>query len=449
MTGKIKKMHWSSAQVIITGFLFLILAGTVLLMLPVSSAEGRWTSFTDALFTSTSASCVTGLVVKDTATYWSGFGQFIIILLIQTGGMGVVTMALAISLLSGRRISLSQRQFMQDSISARQVGGIVRMTGFILRTSLCIELLGAFALSLVFIPEFGIPKGIWYSLFHGVSAFCNAGFDLMGVKSNFSSLVDYTGNGIINITVTALILTGGLGFATWADIRQYGMKIRRYSMQSKIILVTTAMLVIFPMIYFYYYEFSQDRWAYLTEAEKLWASFFRAITPRTAGFNTVDMTAFSEHSLLVTIVLMLIGGCPGSTAGGMKTTTIAVLFLSMSATFMRKGNPDRFGRRIGNETIKNAATIFMMYTVLFVTGSMAISMAEGLPLSVCMFETASAIGTVGLSLGLTPTLGMFSRTILILLMYLGRVGGLTLIFATVKGVRNGSGKYPEEKITVG
>ena len=447
-SSKVKK-HWSSSQVIIFSFAAMILVGTILLMLPVSSRHGGWTPFLDALFTSTSASCVTGLIVQDTATYWSGFGQLVIISLIQIGGMGVVTMAIAIAIVSGRKISLRQRQTMQDAISAQQVGGIVKMTGFILKCSLLFEFMGAVAFSFVFIPEFGPVKGIWYSVFHAISAFCNAGFDLMGVKSQFSSLVSYTGNGIVNMTVMLLIIIGGIGFAVWGDIVRYGFNLKRYRMQTKVVLATSAILIFLPSLYFYFFEFSLPVWGGMTLSEKIWASVFRSVTTRTAGFNTVDMTQFTEAGILMNIVLMLIGGSPGSTAGGMKTTTVAVLFATAFAVFRRKGSPNYFGRRIGEDAIRNAATILLMYVVLCVSGAMIISIAEGLPMMICLFETASAVGTVGLTLGITPGLSAISRIVLICLMYFGRVGGLTIIFATVKGVQNGSARYPLEKITVG
>ena len=449
MVTRKKKKRWSSSQIIMAGFGALILTGAFLLMLPVSSASGQWTPFIDALFTSTSASCVTGLIVQDTATYWSAFGQTVIICLIQIGGMGVVTMAIAIAMASGRKISLSQRRLMQDSISARQVGGIVKMTGFIIRTSIMIELAGAALLSLKFIPEFGFFKGILFSVFHSISAFCNAGFDLMGVKTKYSSLMDYSGDAVVSVTIVFLIIIGGIGFAVWEDIKLHRADFRRYRLQSKVALTATAVLIVAPFIYFFFVEFSRQPWQGMELKERILASLFRAVTPRTAGFNTVDMTLFSESTMLITIVLMLIGGCPGSTAGGMKTTTIAVLLITMLSVFRRESSPDCFGRRISDDTIKNAATILMMYVTLFIAGAVTISIVEDLPLIACMFETASAVATVGLTLGITPALGAVSKLILTGLMFLGRVGGLTIIFATVKGVQNGSARYPLERITVG
>lgn len=444
-----KKKHWSSAQIILRGFAALILCGTLLLMLPLSSRSGRWTSFTDALFTATSASCVTGLILHDTATYWSAFGQRIILVLIQIGGLGVVTVAVALAMVSGRKIGLSWRQTMQDAISATQVGGIVRMTGYILKSCAVIEILGAVCNSFVFVPEFGLIKGIWYSVFHSISAFCNAGFDLMGIKTQFSSLTGYTGNSIVNFTTVMLILIGGLGFSTWADFSNHKLKFSAYRLQSKIALAGTVILVAIPFVYFLLLEFSMPQWAGMSVTDKLWASVFRAVTPRTAGFNTVDMTLFSEATVMVTILLMLIGGNSGSTAGGMKISTVGVVFMTAMSVFRRQKNPSVFGRRIDDDVIKNATTISVMYISLFICGAIVISLLEDLPLLTCMFETASAVATVGLTMGITPGLSVLSQLILVLLMYLGRVGGLTIIFATVKGVNNGNAKYPVEKITVG
>lgn len=444
-----KKIHLSSAQVILFSFAGLIFIGTVLLMLPISSQTGRYTPFTDALFTATSASCVTGLIVYDTATYWSAFGQFVILLLIQIGGLGVVTMAVAVAMVSGRRIGLSRRQTMQDAISATQVGGIVRMTGFILKSCFVIEAAGAAAFSTVFIPQFGFFRGLWYSVFHSVSAFCNAGFDLMGINSPFSSLTAYTGNGIINFTAAVLILTGGIGFVVWADFAQHRFRFSRYRLQSKIALAATVILVVLSFVYFFCVEFSRSVWMDLPLADRLLASLFRAVTPRTAGFNTVDMSLFTEATIMVTILLMLAGGNSGSTAGGMKISTVSVLSVTAFSVFRRQSEPSVFGRRIAADTIRNAATIMLMYIVLFTGGAIAISIIENLPLLTCMFETASAVATVGLTLGITPQLSAASQLILIALMYLGRVGGLTIAFATVKGVHNGNAKYPLEKITVG
>lgn len=438
------KNNKSPFRVIIFGFFLVILMGSFLLMLPISTKGGISTPFLDALFTSTSAVCVTGLVIHDTATYWSNFGQFVIILLIQIGGLGVVTVAGAFAILSGRKIGLMQRSTMQEAIAAPNVGGIVRLTEFILKTALMVELLGAALLFPVFFEEFGLIKGAWYALFHSISAFCNAGFDLMGAKTPFSSLTDYACQPVVCIVIALLIVVGGIGFLTWEDVRTNRLHLRKYRMQSKVILTVTSILILLPTIYFFFFEFADA-----PIGERTLLSVFQAITPRTAGFNTADLTAMSETGQLMITILMLIGGSPGSTAGGMKTTTLAVLLASAFAVFRRRENPHFFNRRITNETVTQAATIMMMYLILFLTGALVISRLENLPVLTCLFETASAIGTVGLSLGITPQLGWISHLILIVLMFFGRVGGLTLIFAALSNKQGNVARFPQERITVG
>ena len=444
MWATLHRRRLTSSQIIIFGFALVILVGALLLMLPLSCASGKPTGFLDCLFTAASAVCVTGLVVFDTATHWSLFGQAVILLLIQIGGMGVVTVAVAITMASGKKISLMQRSTMQDAISAPQVGGIVRFTGFILKGIFLFELLGALALMTVFIPAFGPGRGIWMSVFHSISAFCNAGFDLMGAGAPFSSLTAYADHPVVNITVMLLIVIGGVGFLTWQDIRQNGLKIRRYRMQSKVILTVSAILIVLPAAYFFFFEFQG-----LPLPRRLWGSLFQAVTPRTAGFNTLDLNLLSENGRLLTGLLMLVGGSPGSTAGGMKTTTLAVLVACTAAIFQRQENGRFFGRRIADETVKNAVTVFLLYITLLLSGGMVISAVEKLPLLTCLFESASAVGTVGLTLGITPGLGAVSKWVLILLMFCGRVGGLTLIFATLPARKNTLSRLPLEKITVG
>ena len=436
--------HITSFQIIIFGFLSVILLGSLLLMLPVAANSGESTPFFDALFTSTSAVCVTGLIIHDTATYWSAFGQGVILLLIQIGGMGIVTIAVSIAAVSGRKIGLMLRSTMQEAIAAPNVGGIVRRTKFILKTAISIELIGAAVLAPVFCKDFGFFKGIWYALFHSISAFCNAGFDLMGTKEPYSSLTSYSVHPVVNIIIMALIIIGGIGFLTWEDIRNNKWHIKKYRMQSKVILTVTAALILLPAIYFYFFEFSD-----LNLSERILNSSFQAVTPRTAGFNTADLTILSESGQMMILVLMLVGGSPGSTAGGMKTTTIAVLLSSALSVFRHKEHTHFFGRRIPGETVRTAATVFMMYIILFLGGGMIISRIENLSILTSLFETASAIGTVGLSLGITPKLGLVSHLILIILMFFGRVGGLTLIFAAISDKTTNISKYPQEKITVG
>ncbi|MBQ3559035.1 MAG: Trk family potassium uptake protein [Agathobacter sp.] len=441
--NKEHKVSLSSFQIIIIGFAGIILLGTILLMMPFSTQSGAGTSFLDALFTATSAVCVTGLVVQDTATYWSYFGQFVILCLIQIGGMGVITVASSLALLSGRKLSFSQRNIMQEALSAPQVGGIVKLTSFVIKGTLLFEVLGALIMMPVFCKDFGF-KGIWMTIFHSISAFCNAGFDLLGVNAKYSSLISYAENPVVNITIMLLIIIGGIGFLTWSDVVNHKHKIGEYRMQSKVILFTTGILIAVPTIYFFVIEFT-----HLPLVDRIYASFFQAITPRTAGFNTVDFGILSEAGIGIIILLMLIGGSPGSTAGGMKTTTITVLFTNAKAVFRRKDETDLFGRRIPSDTIRTASTILILYVTLFFCGGVLLSLLEGLPMMTCLFETASAIGTVGLTLGITPQLGLLSRLILIFLMFFGRVGGLTLIFAALSGSSKHFSKLPQEKITVG
>ena len=436
------------AQIIITGFLLLILSGTLLLMLPFATREPGSASFVDALFTATSATCVTGLILHDTVQYWTPFGQAVILLLIQVGGMGVVTMAVAIFMFSGKKIGLKQRWVMQESIAAPQVGGIVRMTGFILKTALAIEGVGAVLLAIRFCPQMGFFKGLWYAVFHSVSAFCNAGFDLMGEETAYSSLTAYVGDPLVSLTIAGLIVVGGLGFITWQDIFQHHRHLRAYRLQSKLILVTTAGLLLGGLLFFGLYEFQLPQWEGLSTGEKVLAAAFQSATPRTAGFNTVDLTALSAPSQLLMILLMLTGGSPGSTAGGFKTTTLAVLLLSALAVFRRRSKAHCFGRRLAEPALRNASAIFLLYLVLFLTGGTLICCLEGIPMMSALFEAASAIGTVGLSLGVTPELGTVSRIILIFLMYVGRVGGLTMIYAVTSGGISYA-QYPQEQVNVG
>ena len=439
-----KKKHLSSFQLIILGFASVILLGAIILMLPVSSAEGVITPFNQTLFTSTSAVCVTGLAVLDTGSYWSVFGQVVILLLIQIGGLGVVTVAVSVFMLSGRKISLMQRSTMQNAISAHKVGGIVRLTKFILKGTLFIEMAGALALLPVFYHDFG-RKGIWMAVFHSISAFCNAGFDILGTPANpFPSITAYAENPIVNVVIMFLIIAGGIGFLTWEDICINKTHFRKYHMQSKIILVTTALLIVLPAVFFFFSDFT-----HLSVGKRLLASAFQAVTPRTAGFNTMDISKMTEVSKAMIIILMLVGGSPSSTAGGMKTTTFAVLILNAFATFRSQENVETFGRRIEWSVIKNASTIAMMYCMLVLCGGLTISVYEGLPLSECLYEAASAVGTVGLTLGITPKLHIVSQFILIILMYLGRVGGLTLIYAVLSKKKKGNARLPLEKLTVG
>lgn len=440
------KRHFrlSGARTILLGFVILILAGAFLLMLPFSSRSGEWTSVTDALFTATSASCVTGLVLYDTWSHWTWFGQLVILSLIQIGGMGVVTMTTVLSKIVGKRLGLQARTTMQEAVSAPNLGEIMKYTRFIFLGCMIFEVLGAVALSPVFISEYGPLKGIWLSVFTSISAFCNAGFDLNGTHGEFSSMTPYMDNPVVVITLVFLILTGGLGFLTWMDIRKHGFKFYKYSTQSKLIIVMELLLVFIPMIYLWFGEYGD-----YPANQRFLASLFQAVTPRTAGFNTTDYNDFSGTGVVMTIILMLIGGAPGSTAGGMKITTITILFLTMIAFFKREKAPAIFKRRITTEAIYGAVAVCMLDVMLAVLGSMLIAKIEHRAFLTALFESASAVGTVGLSMGLTPTLHTVSKFILIILMYTGRVGGLTLVFAAITRKSTGNRQYPADNIAVG
>ena len=439
-----KKKRLSSFQIIILGFVGVILLGALLLMLPISSRGGVVTPFNQTLFTSTSAVCVTGLIVQDTATHWSLFGQIIILALIQVGGLGVITMAASFVLLSGKRFSFSQRNTMQNAISAPSLGGIVRLTKFVVKGTAIIEVTGAVIMMPVFVQSHG-ARGVWMAIFHSVSAFCNAGFDLMGTPDRkFASLTALSDHPVVNIVIMLLIIIGGIGFMTWRDVITNKFRFKRYRLQSKIVIATSAILIAIPALLYFFYDFAQ-----LPIAQRILGSLFQAVTPRTAGFNTLDLNSMSKFGLAVMIILMLIGGSPGSTAGGMKTVTVAVLFKNAIASFKRKEDPECFGRRIESGTVKTATTLFLMYFTLCFMSAAVISMVEDLPFGVCIFETASAVGTVGLTLGITPGLGVTSQVILILLMFLGRVGGLTIIYAALSGSTKKLTKLPKESITVG
>lgn len=425
------------------GFLAVILTGALLLMMPFSTVSRTVTPFIDCLFTAISSTCVTGLVVYDTATHWSIFGQAVILVMIQIGGMGVITMAILISLIAGKKISLKERSTMQESVSAPSVGGVVRFSRLIIITALIIEGLGAIILSTVFCRDFGL-KGIWMSIFHSVSAFCNAGFDLLGSRGKFSSLTTYSDNIVVNVTIMLLIIIGGIGFMTWDDVKKHKWHISRYKMQSKIILILSAILILIPALYFFFFEFLE-----FDMKKRILASLFQSVTTRTAGFNTVEASVLSESGNAITTILMLIGGAPGSTAGGMKVTTLAVLLATAASVFKKRDNAHILKRSIANDVIKSAVTVLLLYIISFLLGAIIISRVEGLPLTYCLYETASAIGTVGLTVGITSGLGTVSKIILMLLMYAGRVGGLTIMFATVSGINKNFVKYPIDKISVG
>lgn len=440
----------SPMKIILGGYCTVILLGTLLLALPFATKGAGSTGITDCFFTATSATCVTGLIRFDTFTHWTLFGQLVIMLLIQIGGVGFMTVAIMALVFAHKKISLSQRALMQNSVSAPHLGDIVHMTKFIAGGTLVVEGIGALLLSFAFVPRFGVAKGIYFSIFHSISAFCNGGFDLMGgTTGEFSSLTGYMSDWYVNIVIMLLIFVGGLGFFVWYDVGAKKGRFKRFNLQSKLVLTISFFLVFIGAAALFVLEFSSSATEGLTVGEKICAVLFQSVSARTAGFNTIDLSVMSEAGKFVMISLMLIGGSTGSTAGGMKTTTVYVLCASISATFFHRKNIEAFGRRLEENVIRTATCVFMIY-IIGVTGSaVLISAVEGIPMVTALFETASAMATVGLSFGVTPTLGMFSKMLLAFLMICGRVGSITMLLAFSSNKNYTSSRLAMEKVQVG
>ena len=443
---KIRQLSY--VQTISLGFFTIIAAGTILLMLPAASRSGEATGLVTALFTAVSASCVTGLVLVDTATYWSGFGQAVVLLLIQLGGLGFMTIATLFSRLLRRRMSMRERGVMAESINTVRVGRIMEITSTIGLGTLIFELAGAALLAIRFIPEFGPGRGLWYSVFHSVSAFCNAGFDLMGVKAPFSSLVSYSDDALVCVTIMLLIVLGGLGFLVWDDVRQKGLRWRRYDLQTKLVLVSTLALIFGGALLFFLLERNRMN-ADMPLGEQILVSFFSSVTPRTAGFNSVDTAALSDASKLLTVMLMFIGGSPGSTAGGIKTTTVAVVFIFLFSGIRGRRGAYVFGRRIPDDAMKRSGMIAATNLMLAMFGALVLCGTQALPLGDVLIEVFSAIGTVGMSTGITRELSTLSALVVALLMYCGRVGSVSFAMALLERRTDPPVTYPEEQVTVG
>lgn len=450
---RIKMNVWqavSPMKLILGGYLTIILIGTALLMLPFSTRGPGATGLSDCFFTATSATCVTGLVRYDTFTHWTLFGQLVILGMIQIGGIGFMTVAILVLVLTKRKIHLSQRSLMQNSISAPQIGGIVRMTRFIALGTLLIEGIGAVLLSFDFVPRFGAAKGIYFSLFHSISAFCNGGFDLMGgTTGEFSSLTGMAGNWYVCMVIMLLIFVGGLGFFVWHDLLTQKFRCSRLKLHSKMVLAISIGLVAAGALVMALLEWNQPAYAELSPGGKINAALFQSVSARTAGFNSIDLTGMSEGGIFVMICLMFVGGSTGSTAGGIKTTTFWILCISILVTFRRKKNIEMFGRRMEEGITRTASCVFMTYLLLSVSVSVVISALEGLPLLTALFESVSAVATVGLTLGVTPGLGMVSKLLLAFLMLCGRVGSITMLLAFSSEKRVTNSRLPLEKVQVG
>jgi len=445
-----RKKKVNPMRVIAASFLGIILTGTVLLILPVSSSAHNTTGFLTALFTATSATCVTGLVVVDTATYWSGFGQTVILLLIQIGGLGFMTIISIFFFAMRRHVGLRERMVIMQSFNLNELDGVVRLIRHILIGTLFFEGIGAIVLTARFIPEFGFLKGLWRGVFHSVSAFCNAGFDIIGSRNGVSGIMNYADDPVILLAISALLIIGGLGFFVWEDIyRKRGL--RKLQIHSKIAMIVTAILLIGGTVVYLSVEWTNTgTLGDFSLGKKIINAFFQSATTRTAGFNSLDQAALTDVGKAFTILLMLIGGGSGSTAGGIKTVTFGILLLSVFSTLRGRRDLVVFKRRIEQRQIINALALVTVCVMVTVVGGMAISAAEGLPFMDSFFETVSAYGTVGLSTGITAQLGVFSRCVIIICMFFGRVGVMTVSIALM--FRNGAAAevtYPTDKVMIG
>lgn len=442
------KRRLTQVQTIALGFLIVILAGSLLLMLPFATAEGESTTFLDALFTATSASCVTGLIVQDTFLHWTWFGRTVILVLIQIGGLGFISIGVFFAVLLRRKISLRQRGLMQESVNALHISGMVKLTRFIIKGTLIIEGIGALLLSFRFVPQYGFFVGIYFSIFHAVSAFCNAGFDLMGHKAPYDSFVSYQGDIYVNLILMALILIGGLGFLVWMDIKKHKSAFRKMELHTKIVLTMTGLLIVVPAVIFWIIERNHIL-ADMSVPEQVISSLFAVVTPRTAGFNTIDVAAMGENSKLLTIFLMFVGGNPGSTAGGIKTTTFVMMLLFIGANFRGNKTCNLFGRRLDEAGIQKAMVVFGTNLFLALIVSFIISSVQRLPMMDILFESFSAIGTVGMTTGITRDLTMFSRILIIFLMFCGRTGSLSFAMSILEHKKEPKVQNPVERIRIG
>lgn len=443
------KRSFSSIRVIALGYAAVVALGTILLLLPVSSATRMSAGVPNALFTAVSASCVTGLVVCNTATAWSPFGQAVILVLIQIGGLGFMTIATGFSMMLRRRLGLRERQIMQESINVDNIGKIASLTKMILRGTALFEGGGTLLLALRFVPRFGWKHGLWLSVFHSISAFCNAGFDLLGAQSPYCSFVDYADDALVTLTLCVLITVGGLGFIVWEDLMRHRLRFSRYSLHSKLVLTVSAVLTFGGALLFLLVERHATN-ADVGAKQALLASLFDAVTARTAGFNTVDTASLSSAGKFLTMLLMYVGGSPGSTTGGIKTTTVAVIAISTFNGIRRRESKGVFGRRLETDALSKAISVAFTNLTLALAGMLFIfALQPELHFSDVVFEVLSAIGTVGMSTGITRALHPAARLIIVYLMFCGRVGSVSFALALLEKRARPAIMNPREKITLG
>lgn len=444
----IKKMKISYVQMIAASFLIVILLGSFLLSLPIASRSGQWTPYINSIYTATSATCVTGLVVYDTFTHWTIFGQLVILCLIQIGGIGFMTLVSMLSIALKRHIGLYERKLIMQSTGTLKVSGAVKLIKRVVIGTAVFEGAGAVLLSCRFIPEMGFLRGVYNGIFHAVSAFCNAGFDLMGRFDKFSSLTRYADDPVVNLTISGLIVVGGIGFFVWSDIYNCRFRFRKLQLHSKVVITATATLIILPMLGFFIMEYNHA-FKDMDTGTKVMASLFQSVTPRTAGFNTVDLNSLSEGGGIMTIVLMFIGGSPGSTAGGIKTTTLVVLIIEAIASARQSSQIAVFKRRLDEGVLRQASAIVTIYLLAVIVSSLVICTIDPFSMKQVLFEVVSAVGTVGLSLGITPSLSIASKIIIMILMFAGRVGGLSFALIIAQKKSAVPINRPTEKIMIG
>ncbi len=443
----IRKSKLNAVQVLVIGFALVILIGGLILSLPISSVDGKYTNLLDSIFTSTSAVCVTGLVTVDTGTHWNTFGQIVIMILIEIGGLGFMSLTIFVAILLGKKITLKDRLIMQESMNAFNIQGLVKMVQYVLGFTFSVQICGAILLSTQFIPQFGLKTGIFYSIFHSVSAFCNAGFDLMG---GYNSLVNYSSNSVVLLTIGGLIIIGGLGFTVSLEIFNY-RKARRLSTHSKIVLSITGILLILGAVFIFFVEYKNpETLGTMNFSDKVLNSFFASVSPRTAGFNSISTDGMTTPGKLMTIILMFIGGASGSTAGGLKVTTFGVLVFTLISVLKGREDTEAFGRRFSKETVYKAFTLLAIGIIIVLTATIILTITEPeKPFINLLYEATSAFGTVGLTAGVTQSIGSISKVVLIITMYCGRVGLITVILAVINSKRKNRIKYPEAKILIG
>lgn len=438
----------TNSKTIILGFFCIIMVGALLLMLPISTKAGQETTFLGALFTSVSATCVTGLVVYDTFTHWTTFGQLVLLILIQIGGLGFITISTSLMIALRRKIGLSRRALIQESLSTLQIRGSVMLVRRIVIGTLLFETVGAALLSIRFVQDMGWGKGIYYGIFHAVSAFCNAGFDIMGYRGEYSSFCSYFDDPLVILTLSALIIIGGIGFVVWEDLHINKWNVKRYRFQTKAVLLTTTLLLVGGTGLFLIME-RNHLFAGMSTGDKLLSALFSAVTPRTAGFNSIDTASLSSGGMLTTIVLMFVGGSPGSTAGGIKTTTLFVIVLYIRSYLLRQKDCVAFKHRMDTEVVKKACIVVFIHLFLAIIGSMIILSVQSLPMPDVLFEVFSAGGTVGMSTGITRQLNDISKIVIMILMFFGRMGSLTFAMSFTERRKTEEIRYMAEPIIVG